>query len=78
MASRIGFSWPIFSAFATDWSQYVQAAHNPDDNITVAGIRATGWDIWNGGLASDVIPRAHGDAIEELLGKRGSITVLLF
>ena len=73
LASGIGFSWPKFSAFATDWSEFVANSNAADVGMTEQGIRAAGWDIWRGGLAADMVPRAYGDSIEKLLGKRGSI-----
>ena len=43
------------------------------DPFTPSGIRASGWDIWNGGTVNAIILRAQIDTIEKLLRKRGTI-----
>ena len=73
MATGIGLSWPKFSAFATNWTYFVENANASEVGMTEVGIRAAGWNIWHGGLASDTVPRAHADTVEKLLGKRGSV-----
>ena len=63
----IGFSWGKFSALATDWEEHL-ARHAPED-MTYDGIAATGWDIWEGGLITQTLPRSFPTSEEVLLGK---------
>ena len=70
LATGIGFSWPKFTAFASDWDKAVLTIGDP---FTPSGIRASGWDIWNGGIVNAIIPRAQIDTIEKLIGKRSTI-----
>ena len=66
IATGIGFAWPKFIAFASDWDKAVESVGHP---FLPSGIHASGWDIWNGGILNVVVPRAQIDTIEELLGK---------
>ena len=70
IATGIGFAWSKFTAFVTDWDKAVRSIGHP---FLPTGIHASGWDIWNGGVVHAVVPRAHLDTIEKLLGKRGTI-----
>ena len=67
IATGIGFAWPKFIAFATDWDEAISLIGPP---FSHNGIQATGSDIWNGGTVNAVVPRAHVDTVEKLLGKR--------
>ena len=66
VATGIGFAWSKFIAFVTDWDQAVHSVGHP---FLDTGIHVSGWDIWNGGVVHSVVPRAHLDTIEKLLGK---------
>ena len=70
IATGIGFAWPKFTAFASDWDKAVRSIGYL---FSPTGIHASGWDIWNGGTVNAVVPEAELDTIEKLLGKRGSI-----
>ena len=70
IATGIGYAWPKFIAFASDWDKAVDVVGHP---FTPSGIHASGWDIWNGGTLTAVVPKAKMDTIEELLGKIGTI-----
>ena len=37
------------------------------------GVRATGWNIWEGGTTTQLVPRSYLETEEKLLGKRGCI-----
>ena len=67
VATGIGYTWPKFTAFATDWNEAItsiRSTFSPD------GIQVTGWDIWKGGIINAVVPRAQADTIEKFSGKR--------
>ena len=66
IATGIGYAWPKFSAFASDWDKAVDVVGHP---FTPSGIHASGWDIWKGGTLTAVVPRAKMDTIEKLFGK---------
>lgn len=74
LASGIGFAWAKFSAFARDWDAFASSHLAAGSGLEAEGIRATGWDIWNGGPASSFIVRSTEDDAEKLLGKRGTFT----
>ena len=42
IATRIGFAWLKFTAFATDWNDAIGTIGYP---FSPAGIHASGWDI---------------------------------
>ena len=67
IATGIGYAWPKFIAFASDWDKAVDVVGHP---FTPSGIHASGWDIWNGGTLTAVVPRAQIDTIKKLIGKR--------
>ena len=73
VATGIGFAWPKFSAYASDWDDFLASPASLGSGMTVTDIAAEGWDIWRGGAAPGRIPRALSDTVEKLLGKRGSI-----
>ena len=66
IATRIGFAWAKFTAYASDWDE-------DDNNINASVlpnlIKVVGWDIWERGCIHATVPRAYADTIETLLGK---------
>ncbi|CAE7204856.1 unnamed protein product [Symbiodinium sp. CCMP2592] len=71
--AAVGYAWPKFSAYASDWNSVLGTEWAANHGITQDGIRATGYDIWTGGTVTTVLPRSHADSMEKLLGKRGTI-----
>ena len=70
IATGIGYAWPKFTAYASDWDEAVRSIGFP---FTSNSIHVSGWDIWKGCVIQSFVPRAYSDTIEKLLGKRGTI-----
>ena len=73
VATGIGFSWIKFSAYASDWDAARGAAEAGLAALEADGVRATGWNIWEGGTTTQLVPRSYLETEEKLLGKRGCI-----
>ena len=67
IATGIGFAWPKFTAFASDWDKAVELVGHP---FMPSGIHASGWTIWNRGILNAVVSKAYIDNIEKLTGKK--------
>ena len=63
-----GFSWPKFSAYATDWYAFIAGPLALEAGITPDGISVERWDIWKGVTIKATVPRADADTTEKLLG----------
>ena len=53
----IGFSWQKFSAYASDWDEFVSSPEAAICGLSVRGITSRGWDIWRGGSVQGIITR---------------------
>ena len=69
MATGVGFAWTKFSAYASDWDEFLGEPGAATLGLSDNSILATGWDIWHGGPVSARIPRSQATTVEKLLGK---------
>ena len=74
LVSAVGFSWPKFSVYASDYDDMVETPWALEHGVETDGVAVTGYDIWTGREIIAKLPRSHADQGEKLLGKRGTIS----